>query len=142
MMIKIAANNAGLLPRWKIIAALSTSITAADILDYLMEPIFTVPLIGDMPDSFFVAALYLITKRADYLQPLFSRASALVGDLSPTYTCGDCWIVPAKRLLLRTNSVIERAVYIYIAFLVLPMCNGRISHYSIRKKSFILWQCI
>ena len=71
MMIKIAANNAGLLPRWKIIAALSTSIiTAADILDYLMEPIFTVPLIGDVPDSFFVAAFYLITKRADYLQPL------------------------------------------------------------------------
>jgi hypothetical protein len=53
MMIKIAANNAGLLPRWKIIAALSTSIiTAADTLDYLMEPIFSVPLIGDIPDSF------------------------------------------------------------------------------------------
>jgi hypothetical protein len=63
-----AANNAGLLPRWKIIAALSTSIvTAADILDYLIEPVFTVPLIMDIPDSFFVAALYLITKRADYL---------------------------------------------------------------------------
>jgi predicted transcriptional regulator len=46
------------------------SMTAADILDYLMEPIFTVPLIGDIPDSFFVAALYLITKRVDYLQPL------------------------------------------------------------------------
>jgi hypothetical protein len=52
MMIKIAANNAGLLPRWKIIAALSTSITAADILDYVMEPIFTVPLIGDMEEVF------------------------------------------------------------------------------------------
>jgi hypothetical protein len=53
MMIHIAATNAGLLPRWKIIAALSTSITAADTLDYLMEPIFTVPLIGDIPDSLF-----------------------------------------------------------------------------------------
>jgi hypothetical protein len=70
MMIKIAANNAGLPPRWKIIAALSTSITAADILDYLMEPIFIVPLTGGIPDSLFAAALYLITKREDYLQPL------------------------------------------------------------------------
>lgn len=52
MMIKIAANNSGLVPRWKIIAALSTSITAADILDYVMEPIFTVPLIGDMEEVF------------------------------------------------------------------------------------------
>jgi predicted 3-demethylubiquinone-9 3-methyltransferase (glyoxalase superfamily) len=25
-----------------------------------------------------------------------------------------------------------------VSFLVLPMCDGRISHYSIRKKSFIL----
>jgi predicted 3-demethylubiquinone-9 3-methyltransferase (glyoxalase superfamily) len=25
-----------------------------------------------------------------------------------------------------------------VSFLVLPMCNSRISHYSIRKKSFIL----
>jgi predicted 3-demethylubiquinone-9 3-methyltransferase (glyoxalase superfamily) len=25
-----------------------------------------------------------------------------------------------------------------VSFLVLPMCDGRISHYSIRKKSFII----
>jgi hypothetical protein len=37
---------------WENNSALSTSITAADILDYLMEPIFTVPLIGDMEEVF------------------------------------------------------------------------------------------
>lgn len=60
MMIKIAANNAGLLPRWRIIAALSTSITAADILEYLMEPIFTIPLIGDMEEVSYSIAMYLV----------------------------------------------------------------------------------
>jgi hypothetical protein len=35
-----------------------------------MEPIFIVPLTGGIPDSLFAAALYLITKREDYLQPL------------------------------------------------------------------------
>jgi hypothetical protein len=33
-------------------SAFNTSITAAAILDYLMEPIFTVPLIGDMEEVF------------------------------------------------------------------------------------------
>jgi formate-dependent nitrite reductase membrane component NrfD len=85
MMIKIAANNAGLLPRWKIIAALSTSITAAD------------------------------------LWRLLDRNS---------------------KKATTENKFSDRKSSICIAFLVLPMCNGRISHYSIRKKSFILWQCI
>lgn len=80
-----ATRNGPLQPRWKIITALSISI-AADIFDYLMAPIFTVPLIGDIPDSFFVAALYLITKSKLSAAINLVELLPVVGDLSPTYT--------------------------------------------------------
>ncbi len=94
-----AINNGPSLPRWKVIAALSTSITA-DIFDYLMAPIFTVPLIGDIPDSFFVAALYLITRSKLSTAINLAELLPVVGDLSPTYTLSTLlWLYRQRRLV-------------------------------------------
>lgn len=98
-----ATNNGPLQPKWKIIAALSTSI-AADIFDYLMAPIFTVPLIGDIPDSFFVATLYLITKSKLSAAINLDELLPVVGDLSPTYTLSTLlWLYRQRRAVQQTG---------------------------------------
>ncbi len=98
-----ASKSGPLQPRWKIIAALSTSI-AADIFDYLMAPIFTVPLIGDIPDSFFVATLYLITKSKLSAAINLAELLPVVGDLSPTYTLSTLlWLYRQRRAIQKTG---------------------------------------
>jgi hypothetical protein len=98
-----ATNNGPLQPKWKIIAALSTSI-AADIFDYLMAPIFTIPLIGDIPDSFFVATLYLITKSKLSAAINLAELLPVVGDLSPTYTLSTLlWLYRQRRAMQQTG---------------------------------------
>ena len=98
-----ATNNGPLQHKWKIIAAFSTSI-AADIFDYLMAPIFTVPLIGDIPDSFFVATLYLITKSKLSAAINLAELLPVVGDMSPTYTLSTLlWLYRQRRAVQQTG---------------------------------------
>jgi len=65
--------------------ALGVSIIA-DALDYVAAPLFSMPLIGDIPDAIVTAILFSITrsKRSTLVNAV--EFIPIIGDFVPTYT--------------------------------------------------------
>lgn len=66
-------------------AALAISV-AADAMDYALAPLFSIPVIGDIPDAIVACILFGITrsKRSTLLNLV--EFVPVVGDLVPTFT--------------------------------------------------------
>ena len=71
--------------KWRAAAALAVSIVA-DALDYAAAPLFSIPIIGDIPDAIIMAILFSITrsKRSALINAV--EFVPVIGDLVPTYT--------------------------------------------------------
>lgn len=72
---------------FKIKAATALAISvAADALDYMVAPLFAIPVIGDIPDAIVTSMLYAVTrsKRSTLLNMI--EFVPVIGDFVPTYT--------------------------------------------------------
>jgi hypothetical protein len=73
--------------------ALGISIVA-DLLDYLVAPVFGVPIIGDIFDVFVSSLLFSITKSKVSLIMNLAEFIPFVGDFLPVYTVSTLiWIL-------------------------------------------------
>jgi len=73
--------------------ALGISIVA-DLLDYLVAPVFGVPIIGDIFDVFVSSLLFSITKSKVTLIMNLAEFIPFVGDFLPVYTVSTLiWIL-------------------------------------------------
>lgn len=58
----------------------------ADTLDFLGEPILSVPLIGDIPKAFVTGLLFAITRNKRSAAINLIKFIPIIGDFIPTYT--------------------------------------------------------
>jgi hypothetical protein len=58
----------------------------ADTLDFLGEPILSVPLIGDIPKAFVTGLLFAITRNKRSAAINLIKFIPVIGDFIPTYT--------------------------------------------------------
>ena len=88
-------------------AALAVSI-AADALDYVAAPLFSIPLIGDIPDAIVTGMLFAITRSKRSAMINLVEFVPVIGDFVPTYTITTLmWIYGESRKKKKKNKVIQ-----------------------------------
>jgi hypothetical protein len=82
--------------RIRVVLALGISLVA-DLLDYLVAPIFGVPILGDICDVFVLSLLFSITKSKVSLIMNLAEFIPFLGDFLPVYTVSTLiWILGEK----------------------------------------------
>jgi hypothetical protein len=99
MKLKEQEQEAKPLPSFetRALSALGISI-AADVLDYIGAPVFSIPIVGDIADGIVISLLYSITKSKTSTTINAIEFIPFIGDFVPAYTLSTLmWIYKESR---------------------------------------------
>jgi hypothetical protein len=86
------------------LSALGISI-AADVLDYIGAPVFSIPIVGDIADGIVISLLYSITKSKTSTAINAIEFIPFIGDFVPAYTLSTLmWIYKESRKRRKRRS--------------------------------------